>query len=143
VIGNWRAIAPGLSDMIWRGDRPSANCGHLLPTEQLTMDRDDYYPPGTPEREIAIRRRVHQLAEFYRHVFVYGIVIGLLWCANAYLIYSGTVPTKWWFWWAIWPTLGWGIGLITHGITVLPVWGLFSQDWEERKVRELLERERK
>ena len=107
------------------------------------MDRDDYYPPGTPEREIAIRRRVHQLAEFYRHVFVYGIVIGLLWCVNACLIYSGSVPTKWWSWWAVWPTLGWGFGIIAHGIAILPGWSLFSQDWEERKVKELLEREQK
>ena len=107
------------------------------------MDRDDYYPPGTPEREIAIRRRVHRLAEFYRHLFVYGIVIGLLWCVNTYLLVTGAVPAKWWSWWVIWPTLGWGIGLISHGITVLPVSGVFSPDWEERKVKELLERERK
>lgn len=107
------------------------------------MSNDEYFPPGTPDREISIRRRVHRLAEFYRHALIYVIIIGMLWVLNAIMIqYNGRVTT-WTSWFAIWPTLGWGIGLITHGITVLPVWGFFSQDWEDRKVKELMERERK
>ena len=116
------------------------------------MSRKPTFPPGTPEREIAIRRRVHRIAEFYRHVMVYVIVISLLWLLNAFQLYKGTQPdmaaiydglqsAKWHSWWAIWPTLGWGIGLLTHGITALPVWGFFSEEWEERKVKELMERE--
>jgi 2TM domain len=104
------------------------------------MDKDDYYPPGTPEREICIRRRVHRIAKFYRHLMVYVIVIGLLWILNAIIIFSGTQPNKWYSWWAVWPMLGWGIGLFVHGITLLPMWGLFSQEWEDRKVKELMER---
>jgi hypothetical protein len=100
------------------------------------------YPPGTPEREIAIRRQVHRIAEFYRHVLVYVMVIGLLWMVNAYTIYHSAQSGKWFLWWAIWPTLGWGIGLLAHGITVLPVWSFFSQEWEDRKVKELMARRR-
>ena len=105
------------------------------------MDHDDDFQPGTPQREIAIRRRVHRIAEFYRHLLVYVIVNGLLWILNALLVYDSPKPIRWHTWWALWPTLGWGIGLVTHGITVLPMWGFFSQEWEDRKVKELLERE--
>lgn len=106
------------------------------------MDNDDF-PPGMPERELSIRRRVHRIAEFYRHLLVYVVVIGFLWLLNFATLYNATQPVKWYRLWAIWPTLGWGIGLLTHGITVLPVWGFFTQDWEDRKVKELMERESK
>lgn len=118
------------------------------------MTRKQHYPPGTPEREIAIRRRVHRIAEFYRHAMVYVIVISLLWLINALLIARHVEPgadlgqiltvlqqAKWKAWWAIWTTAGWGIGLIAHGITVLPLGGFFAEDWEEKKVKELMARE--
>ena len=107
------------------------------------MDHDDNFPPDTPAREISIRRRVHRIAEFYRHLLTFAIVIGLLWMLNAVTVYHSTRDIKWYSWWAMWPTLGWGIGVVTHAITVLPVWGFFSQDWEDRKVKEMMQREGK
>jgi len=101
---------------------------------------DDLFIPGANEREIAIRRRVHRLAEFYRHAVTFLIINALLWSLNAWLVFFGTMPNRWYVWWAVWPTLGWGIGLLCHGITVMPFWNLFSDEWEERKVREILER---
>ncbi len=116
------------------------------------MSCKQYYPPGTPEREIAIRRRVHRIAEFYRHLMVYVIVVGLLWLVNAVQIYKHTQPgfdlfliydalqqAEWYSWWALWSTLGWGIGVFFHGITALPEWRLFTEEWENRKVKELME----
>jgi len=106
------------------------------------MDCNDEFLPGTPEREIAIRRRVRRLAEFYRHLLVYVIAIGSLWILNALVVYDSPKAAHWYSWWAIWATLGWGIGLLAHAVTVLPVWGFFSQDWEDRKVKELMARDR-
>ena len=102
---------------------------------------DELILPGITERELTIRRRVHRLAEFYRHVFVYTIVIGGLWCINLWGFWDGGLPRNWYFYWAVWPTFGWGIGLVTHGLSVLPVWSFFSQDWEDRKVKEMLARD--
>jgi hypothetical protein len=102
---------------------------------------EELFPPSTSEREIAIRRRVHRLAEFYRHAFVFIVFIGALWALNAFQIYGSAKSVKWYSWWAMWPTMGWGIGLLAHGLAVLPMWAFFSADWEDRKVRELMERD--
>ncbi len=104
------------------------------------MDDEPIFP-GMTERELSIRRRVHRLAEFYRHLFVYVIVNMALWSVNAWQIYSATSTAKWYFWWAIWPTLGWGIGVFFHGLSVLPFWTFFSQEWEDKKVRQIMQRE--
>ncbi|MBL8522753.1 MAG: 2TM domain-containing protein [Betaproteobacteria bacterium] len=121
---------------------------------------DELQLPGMGERELAIRRRVHRLAEFYRHLVSFVLAIGLMWIANAFMLMNAgmlshfsisngaivfseaSAKLRWFSWWAIWPTLGWGIGIIIHGITVLPFWHFFSQEWEDRKVRELMERDR-
>ncbi|MBK9608816.1 MAG: 2TM domain-containing protein [Betaproteobacteria bacterium] len=55
----------------------------------------DDYPPGTPDREIAIRRRVHRIAEFYRHLLVYVIVISLVWILNVIVISTSTRLVRW------------------------------------------------
>lgn len=105
---------------------------------------DELILPGMSEREIAIRRRVHRLAEFYRHVVVYVFVIGGLWGINAWMFLSaGHAGPRWFSWWAIWPTFGWGIGLCAHGLSVAPFASFFSQDWEDRKVKALMERDAK
>lgn len=102
------------------------------------MSRPLILPANASEREISIRRRIHRVAEFYRHVFVYLAVIGLIWCVNLWTVWNGSLPGRWWSYWAIWPTFGWGIGLVVHGLSVLPFAGIFSQDWEEKKVKQLL-----
>jgi hypothetical protein len=104
---------------------------------------DNFYPASTSQREIAIRQRVRRLADFYRHVFVFVMVMTALWLLNALQIYLSEKQIKWYSWWAIWPTIGWGIGVLSHGLTTVPTWNFFSHDWEERKVKELLEREQR
>ena len=99
--------------------------------------------PGMSEREIAIRRRVHRLAEFYRHVFTYVIVNACLWGLNSAQLWGSSAQSKWYAYWAIWPTFFWGIGLLSHGLSVLPFWSYFSQEWEDKKVKDLMERDSK
>ena len=101
---------------------------------------NDYFPPGTSEREISIRRRVHRLAEFYRHAAMFVTIMILLWIVNAVQIHNSERALRWFSWWALWPTLGWGIGVLSHGLTVTPFWSFFSEDWEERKVKEIMQR---
>jgi 2TM domain len=105
----------------------------------MAMD-DEVIVPGMSEREIHIRRRVKRLAEFYRHLAMYVLIMSMVWIAS--LAMAKEWPSQWWRWWAIWPTLGWGIGVLAHGLSVLPRMGFFSLDWEEKKVRELMKREK-
>lgn len=77
------------------------------------------------------RKRVKDLKEFYVHALVYVLVNVGLFALDAF------TPGVWWF---FWPLLGWGVGLGVHGATVFGA-GL-GRGWEERKVREIMDRER-
>jgi 2TM domain len=46
-------------------------------------------------------------------------------------------------WWFYWPLLGWGIGLGAHALGVFDFgWsGPWGRDWEERKTREMMDKE--
>jgi hypothetical protein len=85
--------------------------------------------------EDVVRRRVHRLREFYVHAAVYVVVNAGLWLFNWVVS-----PT---FWWAAFPSIFWGIGLVVHAVSVLFEDSLLGPAWEERKTRELIEREQR
>jgi sensor histidine kinase YesM len=71
---------------------------------------------------------------FYKNLFFYLVVISGLIAIN--LLGSSK---KIWF---IYPALGWGAGLLIHGASV---WGgefWLGRDWEEKKIQQLLSREK-
>ncbi|MDQ1856783.1 2TM domain-containing protein [Chryseobacterium sp. WLY505] len=88
-----------------------------------------------PDKEtIAYRKaskRVKDLKEFYGNLTSYGIVIPFLAILNLM-----TAPGYLWF---LWPALGWGIGIAFHAINVFGI----GKSWEERKIRELMEKDEK
>lgn len=94
-----------------------------MPEEKLSTKTD----PSKLEREA--RKRVKALRDFYMHLATFVIV-------NAFLIVLNLVTSPGDFW-AIWPLLGWGIGLASHGLSVMEL-GIGSKEWEERKVREYM-----
>jgi 2TM domain len=93
------------------------------------------------EQERLVRRQVHRLAEFYRHALTYVVVMSGVWFIC--LLSMRQFSSHWWAYWAIWPTLGWGIGLFFHGVFAVPSWQKWGHDWEERKVRELMDKQSK
>jgi hypothetical protein len=87
------------------------------------------------ERYKKAKERVEAIKSFYGHLFIYIMVnIGL------FLINYIASPGDWWFYW---PLVGWGIGLAAHGVTVFGTEGVFGKDWEERKIRQIMEKERR
>ncbi|MGB0921496.1 MAG: 2TM domain-containing protein [Alphaproteobacteria bacterium] len=76
-------------------------------------------------------RYVRDIKGFYTHALWYAIVIGLLALIN---LFSGGS------FWVIWPALGWGIGLASHGLSVFEMWSFFGPDWEKRQVEKHLGR---
>ncbi|AST01282.1 hypothetical protein BT10792_02380 [Bacillus thuringiensis] len=41
----------------------------------------------------------------------------------------------------LYPLAGWGIGIVIHGLTTFPV-GIFGKEWEERKIKEYMEKDK-
>lgn len=82
----------------------------------------------------AARKQVRQLAGFYQHAAMYLLVNALLLAINLL-----TTPQSLWFYW---PLLGWGTGLALHAVAVFGSSRLWGREWEERKIRELMETRR-
>jgi hypothetical protein len=78
------------------------------------------------------RAKLEAVKGFYGNLAAYVLVIPVLIWIN----YSTTS-----FPWAIFPALGWGFGLLMHGMEAYGVNPLWGKRWEERKIRELMERE--
>jgi 2TM domain len=86
-------------------------------------------------RMILARRRVAAMQGFYVHAGIFAAVLALLAIIN---VLTGGV------WWVQWPFLGWGIGVLAHGLSVfvLPGFRVFSSEWEERKAKEIVDKMR-
>ena len=82
--------------------------------------------PLSPELERLARRRARAKLGFYTHAFVYTLVI-----SGLALLSLGQGRA-----WAVWPAVGWGFGLLMHGVGVFGLGA--GSAWQER----LTERER-
>jgi carbon starvation protein CstA len=80
------------------------------------------------------KRRVRQIKGFYIHATVFVLVNALLLIINM----TGSRGEIWF----VWPLFGWGIGLAAHGIAVFGLGGLWGPEWEERKIKEMVEKNR-
>lgn len=81
-----------------------------------------------------VRKQVKEMKIFYMHLMIYAVVIAVLMTIN--LI---TYPFYLWF---LWPALGWGIPIAFHGLSVFNMTPFLGKDWEERKIEELMEKEK-
>jgi transcriptional regulator with XRE-family HTH domain len=88
---------------------------------------------NTPEREEAEAfLHVRMLRKFYIHLLQYAVVIPVLWGINLYTNANHL--------WAIWPTLGWGLGILMHALRVFKLSVFFGPQWERREVEKRLGR---
>jgi fatty acid desaturase len=85
-----------------------------------------------PAREAEARRHVHHLRAFYRLLGTAAFVIALTFVVN-----YATAPGHWWF---LWVVFGFGVAIAFSGLNLLLRGRLFGAEWEERKVREYLQR---
>ncbi len=87
------------------------------------MERDEKYHRA--------RKRVKEIRGFYEHLATYASVITLLFIID---ISDGGN------WWCYWPAIGWGIFIVINGVSVRAQ-GIFSHEWEERKIRQIMEKD--
>ena len=82
--------------------------------------------------EEAAFRYVRKIRGFYGHLAKYVFVISALAVFN--LIKSPSHI------WVIWPALGWGLGILFHGMRVFGTMPFMNADWEKRQVEKYLGR---
>ncbi|RKS96555.1 histidine kinase [Chryseobacterium defluvii] len=75
------------------------------------------------------QKRVKEIKSFYSNLISYCIIIPFLTIINL-----TTSPKNLWFYF---PMLGWGIGLVAHGMSVFAI----GKNWEDKKIREILEKQ--
>lgn len=76
---------------------------------------------------------VEGIKSFYQHLFTYILVISALSIINFI-----TSPQ---YIWVVWPAMGWGIGIISHGMRAFEIFSLFSPEWEKKQIEKRLGRE--
>jgi len=85
------------------------------------------------ERYFKAKKRVEEIKGFYGNLISYVVVnIGLM------VVNLLTSPQYLWF---FWPMLGWGIGVLFHGLKVFNYMPFFGKDWEDQKIKELMDKE--
>ncbi|GAA6205707.1 MULTISPECIES: 2TM domain-containing protein [Thalassotalea] len=82
------------------------------------------------DHEIEVIEHVKDIKSFYTHLINYSVVIILLFVIN-YFISPGYI-------WAWWVAFGWGIGVLSHGLSVFEVFTFFGADWEKKQIEKRL-----
>lgn len=85
-------------------------------------------------------KRVRKIKGFYSHLLVYIVVNIMIVVVNI----QNLSPGESYFQYKnFFTAFFWGIGLVAHGFSVfLPQWFL-GRNWEERKIKELMEKDKK
>jgi len=102
----------------------------MLTQKYTVMETQEHYIEE--KRYAKAKERVKAIKDFYGNLMAYCIIIPFLWWLN-----FRTTD----FLWAFFPTIGWGFGVLAHGMEAFgynPLWG---KRWEERKIRELMEKD--
>jgi hypothetical protein len=90
-------------------------------------------PPSSPRpgeaRLAQARRRVAALKGFYIHLIVFALVLLGLFIVNS----ASGGP-----WWVVWVFIGWGLGVLAHGLAVSGRGARTIAAWEQRKLQDYL-----
>lgn len=81
------------------------------------------------------RKRVKEIKGFYIHLLVYLLVLCLRFVFEemGILSFKGS---------SFWGMGFWAVGLIAHGCSVFLPHMILGRNWKERKIRELIEKEK-
>ena len=86
------------------------------------------------DRYYKAKKRVDEIKGFYGNLISYVAV-------NSFLIVLNltTSPEYLWF---LWPLLCWGVGVFIHGMVTFRFMPFLGKDWEDKKIKEFLEKEK-
>ena len=89
-------------------------------------------PVNEHEKAAKAARQVEAITGFYIHFVVFMLVI-----ASLFVVNWVATPD---LWWVQWPFLGWGIGVVAHGLVVFGSMPNFITNWQLRKMKQLKDR---
>lgn len=85
------------------------------------------------------RKRVQKIKGFYTHAMVYIVVNIMIVVVNMQNLSPGE---SYFHYKNFFTAFFWGIGLLAHGLSVfIPQWFL-GNNWEERKIKEIMEKDK-
>ena len=84
-------------------------------------------------------KRVKRIKGFYSHLMVYIVINTMLLIVKYKNLDMGE---NFWRWQTFNTVFFWGIGLVAHGLSVFLPSFMMGKDWEERKIKELMEKEK-
>ncbi|MFI1772325.1 2TM domain-containing protein [Thalassobellus citreus] len=92
------------------------------------------------ESYIKAKEKVKSIQIFYIHLVGYIIIVMLL----LFNIYIAAGPYRNFFvWFDIWVIVAWTVFIILHGRNVFKGKRIFNKSWEERKIKEHIEKQQK
>lgn len=84
-------------------------------------------------------KRMKKIKGFYIHAIVYFFV-------NVFIIASKAIDSEsgenFWDWDLVKLPFFWGIGLASHGLSVFIPTFVLGKDWEEKKIKELMDKDK-
>lgn len=84
-------------------------------------------------------KRVKRIKGFYTHLVIYIVINIIILISN----YQQLGPNESFFGIRMFSTpIFWGIGLLAHGLSVFMPTMLLGKDWEEKKINELMEKQK-
>ena len=99
-----------------------------LLTQKIKTMKTDYL--NDSNKYIRAKKRVDELKGFYGNIIAYCVVIPFLIFVN--------YQTSWHYKWFWFPVFGWGLGIVIQAFTVFG----YGSDWEERKIREIMNKDK-
>lgn len=102
----------------------------LLTQKINTMNTQEDYLDE--KRYKKAKEKLEKIKGFYYNLFSYILVMPFL----AFLNYQTTD-----FPWVLFPLFGWGFGIVMHGLEAFGFNPIMGKDWEERKIREFMDKE--
>lgn len=86
------------------------------------------------------QKRVKEIKGFYTHAAVYVLINLMIVIINI----QGLEPGESYFQYEnFFTAFFWGLGLAAHGLSVFVPAFVMGKDWEERKIKELMDKDRK
>ncbi|MEH6597255.1 MAG: 2TM domain-containing protein [Colwellia polaris] len=98
--------------------------------EDLQEEKNMLNSEKYSEEENRVIEHVKEIKDFYSHLINYVVVI-----IGLFIVNFITSPDYYWAWWA---AFGWGIGVVSHGMSVFEVYSFFGADWEKKQIEKRL-----